>query len=143
MSNNHRSLSTPPLADSAPHGVWLHSPLRRRVSAWRLLPSFLLPPVTSLLRFVYALRLATRSAGGHISVLLSKKQWAVELGKGVQRLPNGCLTADERTIERSRCIQELSSRYPWASMVERMLFLEGFDKGEEFAHRTGKQESET
>lgn len=143
MSNNHRSLSIPPLADSAPREAWLHSPQRKPVSAWRLLPSSLLPPVISLLRFVYALRLAVRSAGGHISVLLSKKQWTVELGKGVQRLPNGCLTADERTIERSRCIQELSSRYPWASMVERMLFLEGFDKGEQFAHRTDKRESET
>ena len=143
MSNSHHSLSTPPLADSASRGAWLHTPRRRRVAAWRLPPLFQFLRLIRLRRFVCALRLATRSAGGHISVLLSKKQWTVELGKGAQHLPNGCLIADGRTIERNRCIQELSSRYPWASTVERMMFLEGFDKGEEFALRMGKQELET
>ena len=140
---DHHGLSTPPLSESASHGAWHHIPRRRQVSVWRLLPLFQFPRLIRLRRFVCALRLATRSAGGHISVLLSKKQWTVELGRGVQRQPNGCFQADERTIERSRCIQELSSRYPWASTVERMLFLEGFDRGEQFVLRTGKPELET
>jgi len=143
MSDSRPVHATSPLVDSEAHGAWLHAPRRRRVAAWRLLPLFRFPRLMRIRRFVCALRLAARSAGGHISILLSKKQWTVELGKGVQRQPNGCLTADERTIERSRCIRELSSRYPWASMVERMLFLEGFDRGEEFARRTGNAGSET
>ena len=142
MSNSHHSLSTPLLADSASHGAWLHTPRRRRVAAWRLPPLFQFLRLTRLRRFVCALQLATRSAGGHISVLLSKKQWSVILG-GSRMGPTGFAIPDERTIERSRCIQELSSRYPWASTVEQMLFLEGFDKGEQFALHMDKRESET
>lgn len=143
MSNSPRRLSTQLLELQDTRPTWVYIPHRRRASAWRLLPSILRNPVTRLLRFVCALRLAIRSAGGHITVLLSRKHWTVELGRGAQRLPNGCLIADERTIFRSQCIQELNSRYPWASTIERMMFLEGFDRGEEFALRTGKQESET
>lgn len=143
MSNNHRSLSIPPLVDSAVHGAWLHAPRRRRVSAWHLLPSFLLPPVKNLLRFVYALRLATRSACGHMSSLLAKRPMTAILGVGCHRDENGCLTPDERTVVRSDCIQELKLRYPWASTVEWTLYLEGFDRGEQFAHRMDKRESGT
>ena len=139
-SGDRHSLSTPLLGELDTRQSWLHSPRRKRVSVWRLLPSSLYRLLSHLLKFVCALRLAIRSAGGHISVLLSRKQWTVELGKGVRRLPNGCLQPDERTIERSRCIQELSFRYPWASTVERMLFLEGFDKGEQFVLRMDRQE---
>lgn len=142
MSNSLRYPATQPLESQDTPQSWLHAPRRRRVSARRLLPQSLWFLLTHLLRFGCALRLATRSAVGHMAVLLSKKQWAVDLG-GSRRRPNGFAVPDERTIFRSRCIQELNSRYPWANMVERTLFLEGFDKGEEFAYRMGKEESGT
>lgn len=141
-SDGHRVLTIPPEEESAPHGAWLHSPRRRRVSVRRALPSFLFRFLSRLLRFVCALRLAIRSLRGHISVLLAKKEWTVILG-GSRLGPKGFAVPDARTIERNRCIQELSSRYPWASMVEQLLFLEGFDRGEQFALHTGKREQET
>jgi hypothetical protein len=65
------------------------------------------------------------------------------LGVGCHRDENGCLMPDERTIYRSDRIQELKIRYPWASTVEWTLYLEGFDKGEQFAHRMDMREPGT
>lgn len=143
MSDTRHPPSTRPLADSHLRGSWLHNPRRRRASAWRLLLSFLLRPVKKFLRFVYVLRLVIRSGIGHMSVLLAKRPMIAILGVGCLRDENGCLMPDERTIDRNRCIQELLSRYPWASTVEQTLYLEGFDKGEEFAHRMDRRELET
>ena len=78
-----------------------------------------------------------------MSVLLAKKPMTAILGVGCHRGENGCLTPDERTIYRNDCIQELQLRYPWANTVEWTLYLEGFDKGEQFARRMDKRESGT
>ena len=88
------------------------------------------------LRFWYALRLASRSLVGHTKTLLDKKRWAVDFGPLFERLPCGCLVPDERTDARSIGIQEIESRYPWASIVELQVFLEGFDAGERYGLRT-------
>ena len=143
MSNIRRSLSIPPLVDSAARGAWLHAPRRRRALVWRLLSLCLLPPVKRLRRFGYALRLATRSMRGHMSALLAKTPMTAIVGVGCYHGENGCLIPDERTIYRNDCIQELQLRYPWANTVEWTLYLEGFDKGEQFARRMDKRESGT
>jgi hypothetical protein len=78
-----------------------------------------------------------------MSVLLAKKPMTAILGVGCHRAENGCLMPDERTIYRNDCIQELQLRYPWANTVEWTLYLEGFDKGEQFARRMDKRESGT
>lgn len=121
---------------------WLRVRYRRGDAGWSSPPNSQSRRGFPLPGFLHALRLAIRSFRGHMSVLLARKHWTVELGRGVQRLPNGCLTPNERTIYRSQCIQELATRYPWASMVERTLFLEGFDKGELFARRTDTGDTE-
>jgi hypothetical protein len=112
--NDLPCLSTPLLEELDTRQSWLHTPRRRRVAAWRLLPLFQFPRLIRLRRFVCALRLATHSAGGHISVLLSKKQWTVELGKGVQRLPSGCGKRLSGITDSSICTSTIYAMRPSA-----------------------------
>jgi hypothetical protein len=91
------------------------------------------------IRFWRALRCVSDSSLGCIKNLLSRKSWSLVLGPWYEVLPTGCLVRNERSNARSAGIQELKSRYPWANTVELEMFLEGFDKGEQFAlGRSGK-----
>lgn len=83
-------------------------------------------------RFWYALRLAIRSGYGNMKTLLSKKHWAVDLGLHFERLECGCLVPNERTSARNNGMKDLEASYPWANTVLVQMFLDGFDKGEQY-----------
>jgi hypothetical protein len=124
------------------HGAWGYIPYRRPTLARRLRLKFLSPPARAIHWFGCVLRQEIRSFLGHMSVRFAKTPWVVDLGLMYQN-SNGHLVPNERTIYRNECIQELALRYPWANSVEQILFLEGFDKGEQFARRMDKRESES
>jgi hypothetical protein len=66
--------------------------------------------------------------------LLSKRHWGVDLGAPTVRLLDGRLLPNNRTAVRNCGIEELVSRYPWASnTADLQIFLEGFDLGEQFS----------
>lgn len=83
----------------------------------------------------YVLRHETRSLAGRIRILLSTDKCLVHFGPWYEALPPECPLVNIRTVDRVRCTQELEACYPWASTVDRHIFLRGFDAGEEFAHR--------
>jgi hypothetical protein len=135
MSNSHLHQANQHESNSLDSSVRHH---RLDTSAWvsrctHVLQSF---RVLTHPRFWYALRLSLRTAFGCMKTLLSKKHWAVDFGPLLERLPCGCLVHDGRTDARSVGTQEIESRYPWASIVELQMFLEGFDVGERYALRT-------
>jgi len=74
-----------------------------------------------------------RNALAHIRVLLAKNELRVSLGSSYERAPTGYLFPHRRTHARISGIENLLAKYPWAGLVEETIFLEGFDKGEEFA----------
>jgi hypothetical protein len=99
---------------------------------WRVTPYRLWPSLESLLRFAYALRWEGRSLFGRIQILLSRKQWGLDLGPEYVTLLDGRRLRNKRTAARSYGIEELASCYPWASMFDLELFLKGFDLGEQY-----------
>ena len=54
----------------------------------------------------------------------------IEFGFALQSRPNGHLELNTRTHSRIRDTQSLLANYPWATLVDLHLFLEGWDKGE-------------
>ena len=111
-------------------------PRNIRESVWRVLPDGMVRLWKLCLRFGYALRLEGGSFLGRMSLLLATRQWGVDLGSLGAYLPDGRMIENEWTKARSLGIQELSSRHPWASSIDKGLYLEGFQAGEEFARRT-------
>ena len=99
---------------------------------WNHVPAPLLRCVTRLLRLWCVLRSEGRSFDGHIRILLSRKSWVVLLGPHWERLPAGDLIPNRRTGARTLGIDNLVCRYPWASTIDREIYLEGFDAGEQF-----------
>ncbi len=85
---------------------------------------------SNLILFACISRQVGDSLRGYIRILRAKR-WS-DLGPWYEVLPCGCLVPNERTVARSSGMKELKSRYPWASTVECSMFLEGFDKGEQF-----------
>jgi hypothetical protein len=131
MSNSHLPPAIQPL--SRIPNLQVSAQLRTWVAALHRIRALLLRCGSGPIGFWYALRLATRSFVGHTKTLLCKKHWGILLGPRYETLSTGCLVRNERTNARSVGIQELTSRYPWANTVELEMFLEGFDKGEQFA----------
>jgi|ERR1035437_340074 hypothetical protein len=99
----------------------------------RLAPASLWPCLWHLFRFLSAIQLASRSFVGHMRILLAEKFWSVELGHPLVFLQNGSVIRNNRTAARTYGTRQLRSRYPWASLVDHKLFLEGFDLGEAYA----------
>lgn len=108
---------------------------RMKALVWRVLPDGTVHLWRFCLRFWYALRQEGRSFLGHMKTLLATKQWGVDLGSLGAYLPDGRLIPNERTKAHSLGIQELSSAHPWASSIDKEIYLEGFRAGEQFAHR--------
>jgi hypothetical protein len=50
--------------------------------------------------------------------------------------PTERLTLNSYNHARSACISEMATRYPWASLVDLRLVLEGWDRGEKWASQT-------
>ena len=99
---------------------------------WTVTPHGLWPKMESYIRFVYALRWEGRSLVGRIQTLLSRKQWGVTTGPDTVCLLDGRVLKNRRTAVRKRGIEELVSRYPWASTIDLQMFLDGFDLGERY-----------
>lgn len=49
--------------------------------------------------------------------------------------PSGHLERNTRTRARTNDIQKLHEKFPWATSVDHLLFLEGWDKGDEWGRR--------
>lgn len=132
MSNSPLPRSIPLAPESSydqPHALARTSvAIGHRISVW------LSRCASSLILFVRISRQVSDSLRGYIKTLRAKR-WT-DLGPWYDVLPCGCLVPNERTIARSLGMKELKSRYPWASTVECSMFLEGFDKGEQFALHT-------
>lgn len=63
----------------------------------------------------------------------NEKNFVVDLGPAYQTSPNGHLVPCTRTRARIRDTQSMLSSRPWASPVDLQTFLEGWDKGAEWA----------
>jgi hypothetical protein len=113
-----------------------HAPSSNMLSGVSALRNKVVRLVLCVRRLVYALRWSGRSFLGHTRFLLATKYWSVDLGLAYERLPNGCLIHNRRTSARSSGIEELQLRYPWATTVHKLMYLEGFDKGERFSLHT-------
>jgi len=73
-----------------------------------------------------------RSLIGHIETR-NRKNFVVDLGPALQTPPSGHLVPCTRTRARIRDIRPMLSSRPWASLVDLQTFLEGWDKGAEWA----------
>lgn len=103
----------------------------------RCIPSALWILSSRVSRFVCALRWESRSFVGRMKTLSAKRWWrGVDLGPAWERLPGGRLIPDARTNARSYGIQVLALSRPWASSIDREMFLAGFDVGEQYALNT-------
>jgi hypothetical protein len=76
-----------------------------------------------------------RTAAGHTKILFAKNEVFVSYGFAYERAPEGYLFPHRRTHARMSGIDSLRIQYPWANTLEELIFLEGFDKGEEYALR--------
>jgi hypothetical protein len=88
------------------------------------------------LRVWYGILLELRSLPGNIEILRARKLHlsGIVLGPGKEPGPNGRLVPCKRTLTRIQDMQYLLSIHPQASRVEMYLFLEGWAKGEQWAH---------
>lgn len=129
MSNSPR-LHSIPLESEIPCAP-LDGPARTLVAPRHRISLGLSRCASNLIWFVHISRQAIDSLRGYTKTLRAKK-WT-DLGPWYEVLPCGCLVPNERTNARSAGTIELKSRYPWANTVECLMFLEGFDKGEQFA----------
>jgi len=122
------------------------APLNRWAQGWRFVPGALLRQLSRLRAFLYVARLECRSLLGHMRTLVAREYRGIDDGPMGKVLPDGRWIDDERTKARIAGIQALLSRHSWASMVDKEIFLEGFQTAEQFARRTsgidlGREES--
>jgi len=110
-----------------------HDCSRKLLRVWMKIRFPQWPVWISLLRLWYALRHEGRSFVGHTRTLLAKKHWGVDYGPLYESLPDEHLILNKRTDACIRGTQDLAMDYPWASMVDRQIFLRGFDAGEQYA----------
>ena len=132
-----------------------HGQLHRLAVAEHLLPSVLLLSLLDIQWFVHIARAEVRSLCNRIRVLRDRRKMqtdrydgmSVDLGPllepklnesvsqhSQQEAPAGCLVPCTETLCRSRDIESLFSKFPWASDADILLFLEGWEMGRRSAH---------
>jgi hypothetical protein len=86
------------------------------------------------LRALYGIVLEMRSFSARIRFLRERKlyRYGTFLGPTWERLSKQRIRRCTRTIARMKDMQWLVSMYPGATLVDRHLFLEGWNKGEQF-----------
>jgi hypothetical protein len=85
---------------------------------------------------------AARSFAGHIRIQSSKERLAVDLGPAPVLTPDGSLIDQPATRARVASIENLSAKYPWIDIVDRRIFLMGFDAGEQTHDRCHVNETD-
>lgn len=60
----------------------------------------------------------------------------VDIGPAFRRLPDGSYLPEPRTIARSKGIDSELAKYPWMDLIDRQIFLDGFDAGERYDQST-------
>jgi hypothetical protein len=89
---------------------------------------------------LYRWKYIARSLFGHMENLLARRTLQLDFGPAMRSLPNGSLVPDEKTIARSRHIQNLQATYSgWVGVLEAEIFLMGFEAGVRWSHRTDMQ----
>lgn len=109
--------------------------VRKRMWAWvwKVTPVSLHPSLGYLVRFACVLLPECRNVCDRMRWLVFEKHTGVDLGETTVQMLDGRLLQNNRTAVRIYGIEELTGRYPWASISEMRAFAEGFDLGEEFA----------
>jgi hypothetical protein len=75
-----------------------------------------------------------------METLLARKTLQQDYGPAMRSLPDGSLVPNEKTIARSRGIQNLRATYSgWVGVVEAEIFLIGFEAGAQWSRDTDTQ----
>ena len=84
---------------------------------------------------VCSVALLLRSFCGHIDIHNKRRLWmtGVDSGPAWGIDASGHSGPDIRTHARMKDTQKLCESFPWASLVDSLIFLEGWDKGAEWA----------
>lgn|ERR1039458_708726 len=56
----------------------------------------------------------------------------VDIGPAFRRLPDGSIQTEPRTNARSQGIDTELAKFPWLDLIDRQIFLDGFDAGERY-----------
>jgi hypothetical protein len=67
----------------------------------------------------------------------------VEYGRPFQRLPDGSYRDEPRTLARISDTDKILAMYPWMDLVDRRIFLAGWDAGERYSQSILSNESHT
>jgi hypothetical protein len=67
----------------------------------------------------------------------TKADFGMSVGAKYQKHPAGYLVLNTRTSARIQDMQYMQAKYQWATSVDLALFLEGWDKGEEWQLEVG------
>jgi hypothetical protein len=101
----------------------------RWLAAWHLIRTALLRWVIRNVRRWYTLRSVVCNVHGHIQTLRAIEHQSVDLGPAVEGCPDGRFQPCSRTVAHSYGIRSLTTKYPWADLVDSQVFLSGFDAG--------------
>jgi hypothetical protein len=86
--------------------------------------------------YVRTLLLEVCNTPRRIRMLRRKKRDPLDLGPLYEECPSGELVPCKATIARTQYVEFLLARYPWASDVDVLLALDGWDKGTELVRHT-------
>jgi hypothetical protein len=100
---------------------------------WHSIRRQLFREVLGMIQRWYTLQSTFRSFCGHIQTIRAIEYQSVDLGPAVQHSPDGRFLPCSRTVAHSDGIRCLTTKYPWADLVDSQVFLFGFDAGARWA----------
>jgi hypothetical protein len=109
-------------------------PLYKQLSGWRLAKCLLRRMVWRLSNIWCIWSGTVHSFLGHIRLQSPKETPRVDFGSALMLGPDGLLVPRPSTCARIDSIGKLEAKYPWIDFVDRRIFLEGFDAGEQLGH---------